>query len=236
MHRFILSTLLLAFIFSTQAAIVQAQSLVSSETSRYNFAEYQLYKRGFSQANNSSGTVVQGQIFQPVGGGFFEPISGVEVSLVGGDDFMANAISDANGFFVFDAATVGEYTVIAHVADTNALGSVSVLLSGMAKVASTTGTPFVTDNLQLVFEMDKNELYILGKKRSVRDVDSATEKTAAQCYAPGGGGGSAGGAFANGGLLLAGLGAAGLATGIAALADDDDVKPSPVTVGAPVNR
>ena len=217
-------------------ALLAAQSVRAQEraTDLHDFSEYQFYQEGYTVVSSSS-AAVQGRVFKPVTSStLYEVFPGVELSLVGSDDFAAGATTDENGSFAFPAVPVGTYTVVAHYGDeaTGALGSVTVSISGSAKSGPRV-TQFSADALLMVFNVDTNDLSILGRKTSDRRPEAAEPNPAANTAVA-----SVSGAMGHSGLLAAGLGAAGLAAGIAALVDDDNhgFRPLPMTVGAPKNK
>ena len=244
-------SLFVAFLIVTKALHAQSEAVVSMETGTYNLDAYRKdFKTGYTKS--SGVTEIRGQLFRPIPGNtLFEGYPGIELTLDAGADFSQQVVTGANGTFTFADVPVGSFTIFAQNTETNAFGSVTILLSGEripASGLSDFSTDFDVDTLKLLFT-DK-ELYILGETQNmaelvqpVEGVDTVAEMAAAT--------GSAAG-FAGGGdmgMFGAALGVAGLATGIAALAsggghggggrggygggrDNNWVPPRPVTVGS----
>ena len=233
MRRFKLCVLfLMAMVVVTQVALAQTAS-----SQQYNLDTYKKdFKFGYASANGA--VTVQGQVFRSaVEGRFFLGYEGVELTLDGGADYTQTVTTGAEGEFTFTEVPVGSYTIFAHNSTTNAFGNVSISLSkGQASAnaisSDSTTTPFSVSSLKLLFTEDN--LFIIEKAKeavAANDLDAAaqqTPETAGSPYGYGGAGGFGGGL----GMMAAGLGVAGLVSGIAALSDDDNNSaPRPVTVG-----
>ena len=211
MRRFKMCVLfLIAIIVVTQVAIAQQS---------YNLDSYvKDYKIAYASAD---GVVsIQGQVFRPTEGGmYYLGYEGVELTLDGGADFTQTVVTGTEGEFAFTEVPVGSYTIFAHNSETNAFGSVNISLSkGQVGVsAQSKTTTFTVSSLKLLFTEDN--LFILGRPSDPSAVNAVCEVGAVPMEgASAGYGGAFGG---NMGMLAAGLGAAGLATGVAALASKD---------------
>ena len=226
------SAVLLALLILSGA--VSAQTI---DANSYYFPSFKSYKAGF--AYSADVAVLQGQVFKSLGSAAYEPYAGLELTLDGGPDFTKTVKTDENGMFSFDGVAAGSYTLFAQNAVAGTFGSVGVTLSksDVKPLLSDNSTTFDVARLKLAFD---GELFILGEKRLVVGSEVVNEAAVSEssCCGLAAGGASCGtsaccgGGFGNMGMLAAGLGAAGLAAGIAGLADDN--KPcNPVSYGTP---
>ena len=234
------SAALLALLVLSSAVYAQIPVIAQTvDANSYYFPNFGAYKAGF--AYSADAVALQGQVFKSLGSAAYEPYAGLDLTLDGGADFTLTTKTDENGVFSFDGVTAGSYTLFAQNAAAGTLGSVGVTLSksNAKSLISDNSTTFDVASMKLVFD---SELFILGAKRlSVSDevVNEAVAVDEAGCCGMAAGGAACGssaccgGGFGNMGMLAAGLGAAGLAAGIAALADDDDKPCKPVSVGTP---
>ena len=238
------SAALLALLVLSSA--VYAQTAVVAQTvdaNSYYFPNFVAYKAGF--AYSADAAALQGQVFKSLGSAAYEPYAGLDLTLDGGADFTLTTKTDENGVFSFDGVPAGTYTLFAQNATAATFGSVAVTLSksDAKTLLSDNSTIFNVASMKLLFD---NELFILGEKRPavaeeevIVDEESCCSMAAdgAACGASAccGGSGVGGGMFGGSGMLAAALGAAGLASGLASLADDSsgDDNSDPVSVGAP---
>ena len=214
-----LSLVIALFVASRVANAQEPMVTNAQEPIKYNLDEYKKdFKIGYALSGDS--TVVQGQVFRPIQKSvLFEGYPGVKLVLDGGGGFTKSVVTDPNGEFIFTDVAVGKYMIFAQNPETNAFGSVQVVVSRCVCTGSTqssNSTVFEVSSLKLLF--NEENLFILGKTG-----DAVASQIA--------GYGTAGASYGNMGLLAAGLGAAGFATGIAILAGNKDSKP--VSVGAP---
>ena len=223
------------------SALLVLSSVVCAQTvdaNSYYFPNFGAYKAGVAYSANA--VTLQGQVFKSLGSAAFEPYAGLDLTLDGGADFTLTTKTDENGVFSFVGVPAGTYTVFAQDATEATFGSVAITLSksGTKSLISDNSTVFDVASMKLLFD---NELFILGEKRPTTVVveEEAVVVDEASCCGMAAGGAACGtsaccgGGFGNMGMLAAGLGAAGLAAGIAALADDDDKPCRPVSVGTP---
>lgn len=236
------ASLFVALLVVVQVVYAQSPINMQLEKSVYNLDEYRKdFKTGFSGILGQ--TEIHGQVFRPVPGSMmFEGYPGVELTLDAGADFSQQVLTDAKGYFIFEDVPVGAFTIFAQNTETNAFGSVSVMLTkdlNNASNMSAYSTNFDVAGLKLLFT-DK-ELYILGQDsgkelvQPLGEVEVASEMAVAGGVAAGFGGGDMG-------MFGAALGVAGLATGIAAMAsggghggghgDFHGFTPRPVSTGA----
>ena len=206
---------LIAIIGVGQVAIAQ-----TSTSQQYNLDGYKKdFKVGYASANGVS--TIQGQVFQPTSSGsYYYGYEGVELTLDGGADFTQTVVTGTEGEFAFSDVPIGSYTIFGHNPETNAFGSVNIVLSkGQANVAtgSSKVTTFNVSSLKLLFT--ENGLFIMNTDRNDEDVPNATPDATQM-------GGAAETAAMGGhfGMLGAALGAGGLAAGIAALATNDNYR------------
>jgi len=216
--------------------VVQAQTSVNVQPNEAprTLAEYRKdFKTGYTLSVGL--TEIFGQVFRPVPGNveLYAGYPGVELTLDAGADFSQQVVTDVNGYFSFEDVPVGAFTVYAQNPETNAFGSVSVLLSrDISNVSTMSGLATSFDPADLMLLFTDKDLFILGRTRDEKAHAKPVEgaEAASHMATVGSGAGFGGGM----GMFGAALGAAGLATGIAALATNKESQP--VTVGAPSSR
>ena len=199
----------------------------------YEQIGYHEYQQGI--VTNTNG-IVPGVLLRDVNG-YGEPIPGMKLTIVGGDDFVVNMVTDENGKFEFDQAEVGSYSAI--VEYNGKLISLNFKVTAYATEVSSLGPDTGVSNniLRLVVINDGVELRFAATRGNALDVPSAvTTAENAACCCGAGGATSAGFGGAGGlGWLGGALGAAGLAAGIAAIADSNSSS-TPASVATPVSR
>jgi len=198
---------------------------------RYSDVNYQTYQQGVVV---SSSNTIRGVLLGDAQGSG-TPISGKKLTILGGDEFVAEVVTNQNGAFVFENAYAGSYTILMD--NGTAVSSVDFKVTGnepnVASLAPNTGV-----NNWLVLTVDENGMLRFAATRGSLPMPLAT--TPAGTAATAAGGGMAAGGMAGGGMggFAGALGIAGLAGGIAALATSDNGGGSgkPVSTGAPVAR
>jgi len=196
---------------------------------------YQEYQQGI--VVNTDG-VVKGVLLHDVNG-VGEPIAGVKLVIIGGDDFVITVETDENGEFTFEGAEVGYYSVV--ILDENGTLSsldfkVTAFDPDMQTIGPNTG---VNGILKLVVDENGNLRFAATRGSVMSSAASAGATLAATTTAGmGGAAGGMGGGAGGFGAMAGALGIAGLVSGITALASNNDssISTPPVSVGAPRAR
>jgi len=180
-----------------------------------------LYEQGV--VVNQDG-IIEGQLVGIDG----SPLTGIDLTIVGGDGFEVVIETDENGDFVLEGAEAGSYTAIVDI-NGKLSGLDFKVTASEPNISTLKASTGVNTRLQLVLVENDNLRFAAPRgNKPLADSASATAATDPCCPAPGmAGGGNFGGI----------LGAAGLAAGIAALASGHGYGwmkpcPKPVTVGA----
>ena len=217
--------------------------VASNNTFIYEQVVYQEFQHGV--VVNPDG-VLQGVLVRDVNG-VGEPIPGVKLTIIGGDDFVFTVETDENGEFSFEGAEVGSYSVIL---DENGVLSsldfkVTNIEPNMQILGPNTGVNgvlklVVDENGNLRFAATRGSLP-LPQPVNAAATTAAAPAAATPAAAAGAGGGLAGGAAAGGfGGMAGALGIAGLVGGITALATNNssntDNTSKAVSAGTPSSK
>ena len=216
--------------FGQSGGVPQTPPAQQPGTVRYADINYQKYQQGIVVDSTKT---VHGILLRD-DHGIGKPIAGMELTILGGNDFVAEVVTDKNGAFVLKDAQPGSYTV--YMDNDGVFGSLDFKVTASDPAVSATGTttsslgPNTGVNNWLVLVVEENGMLRFAATRGSTSVLAASSAGAAAAGAVGGG---MGGAMSGAGLL----GAAGLAGGIAALATSGGGgHKMPVSPGAPGSR
>ena len=200
-------------------SFAQSGSGTASGIVRYRDVNYRQYQQGIVVDSTKT---VHGILLRD-DKGLGKPIPGMKLTLLGGDDFVAEVVTNEIGEFLFDNAQVGAYTVVME--NAVAISSLNFKITAFVPDAASLGPNTGVNNRLILVADGKGILRFAATHESLSAVPASTAAA---------GGASMGGAMSGAGLL----GIAGLAGGIAALAtsDNGDHRRIPVSPGAPSSR